>query len=122
MIFPCPHENCDKKYFSQKGLDDHDRRCHSGIVFICDICKKNLSSKQKLTYHIQNIHQSPKKKRNATCQKVRSDAGKPNLSELSKLSGFKLLPSIEKELMARNETVFAKIDELVKFKIQRSQK
>ncbi|OXA51918.1 zinc finger protein 84 isoform X2 [Folsomia candida] len=60
-IFPCPYETCSKSYQHSQNLANHIGTFHKGRSFVCGICSKQLSTKQKLNHHINIIHESAPK-------------------------------------------------------------
>ncbi|OXU18972.1 hypothetical protein TSAR_007722 [Trichomalopsis sarcophagae] len=101
---PCPYEKCTRLYYFKRNLDQHIRRKHNGQKFICDICNRCLSTKQKLQNHIIAQHLSEKKPFKRKAPAPRKDTGQAKRSALSELTGLHLSVKAEVQLMKRNPT------------------
>ncbi|KAJ8675289.1 hypothetical protein QAD02_011075 [Eretmocerus hayati] len=101
---PCPYKNCKRLYYFKRNLDQHVRIKHTGHKFCCDLCKVELSTKQKLREHILKIHSSPKESFKRKQQSTRIDQGQAKRSALTLLTGFELNAAAEVKLMQRNPT------------------
>lgn len=112
--FKCAFETCGKIFNKKFNLQQHINSKHIHIKVKCDHCGKRLSTKPALIKHIKVFHsctpRPPIKK--PLVRKPRKDKGIPKRSELSKLCGFNLLPTIEKDVIDRSETVLTSLNEI----------
>ncbi|XP_043256004.1 zinc finger protein 317-like, partial [Colletes gigas] len=106
-VIPCPYDKCPRVYYFKKNLDFHIKINHLGLKYQCDICKVEISSKFRLSEHIQKFHMSEERiKRTKKLQrKKRKDAGSHKKSAVSALVGVNLPPKLEKVVLKRKENI-----------------
>lgn len=77
-IFQCHYEDCPKFFTANRNLTAHIKSKHLGTKWMCDHCKRELSSLQKLKQHVQ-AHLDPSraklllKKRSTTSRVIGLD-------------------------------------------------
>lgn len=52
-VFQCQYENCPKFYTELRNLTAHVRSKHEGKRWTCDLCNRELATKQKMVQHIR---------------------------------------------------------------------
>lgn len=88
-VFQCDYQNCPKFYSAKRNLMSHIRAKHEGRRWTCDLCQRELSSKQKFEQHIESHKMGkmlPKKR-----------------SAISKLLGLDVPQSVEHKIMNNEE-------------------
>nr|XP_003703409.1 PREDICTED: zinc finger protein 845 [Megachile rotundata]XP_012140845.1 PREDICTED: zinc finger protein 845 [Megachile rotundata] len=115
LLIPCPYEKCPRVYYFQKNLDQHIRVYHLDQKYECDICKIKITTKRRLTEHIQKLHmlETRIKRTKKLQRKRRKDADKPKRSMVSKLTGIILPQKVEKEILERKDFSLEKFIEVL---------
>ncbi|CAL8072902.1 unnamed protein product [Orchesella dallaii] len=67
--FMCPIEGCPRFYLHPRNLSHHMRIKHEDQGFECPKCKRKLSSKQKLDYHVKIMHEGKTNHKKRKAQK-----------------------------------------------------
>lgn len=96
-VFQCHYENCPKFYNVNRNLQAHIRSKHEGQTFVCNICSRRLSTKQKLKQHL-NAHLDPARAKLLVKK-----------SRASQLAGVNLPQSMENKIL-QGEGSQVKID------------
>lgn len=86
--FQCHYANCPKFYSLKRNLDSHIRSKHEGKRWICAVCLRALSSKQKLRQHLE-AHLDPQR-----CQRLTELK-----STLTRLVGIEVPASVERQIL-----------------------
>lgn len=86
-VFQCTYENCSKFYTVKRNLNSHIRSKHEGKRWTCDICKRQLSSFQKLKQHISAHLEG------------RAQLLLKKTTAMSKLMGFKLPNDVDQQIL-----------------------
>lgn len=114
-VFQCTYEKCSKFYYEKRNLTAHVRSKHEGRKFICDICGRELVSKQKMENHIklhiqerQGIHKETEMKKKR--RKIRADDGQRHTSMALVLAGVEMPAPVHKKVLKLK-------DEEVEFKM-----
>lgn len=87
-VLQCSYENCPKFYSNSRNLASHVRAKHEGRRWICDYCKRELSTMQKLQQHIR-AHLDPQRAKMLLKKR----------STISKLVGLDLPQGIEHQII-----------------------
>ena len=70
-------DECDKKYISEKSLQDHIKKCHSPQKYICDKCPSKFRRSDHFTRHCKEVHGNNK----ITCSMCHRSMTKRNYRE-----------------------------------------
>jgi hypothetical protein len=87
-VFLCHYENCPNFYSQKRNLLSHIRSKHECKRWSCDLCQRELATKQKLEQHIK-AHLSPTGRKRLNKKK----------SALSKVIGVELDQKLEHKIM-----------------------
>lgn len=92
-VYACKFDKCARFYYSLKNLYAHERSKHgTASRFECDLCNAKLSTKQKITNHL-DWHLRSKEgfviKKIEKLKRPRKDVNVPRLSTAAKLTGVR---------------------------------
>lgn len=94
-VFQCLYENCPKFYSEKKNLDAHVRSKHEGKRWTCDLCNRELATKQKIIQHIR-AHLDVELSKRLVKKK----------STISKLVGIELPQDVEHRIIGGQGSTF----------------